>query len=472
MKTVVKVVLVLILLIAAALLFVLFHDFDSPELGQKVLTKASAATGIKLNATGFKFNVRKGLFVENLQAQGKFDGGSYDATLGKLVLEHELGPLLHGDVVVKRIEIDQPNVNVTMVEQTPKEKKPASEKERAEKPAKEPKEPEKPKDKQLSFRIDNVLLSGGNVTIQQEGSADSKTELKGIKVTLKNITTAPMAQSLLQGLSAQGDFFAKEIDTANLKITDIAGKLTANQGQYDLKDLSLMTDYGELKASTTVNFNSNPFVYQITFLADKVDLNKLTDARGGFGPASLDFTGNGFGVAPKDLKGSGNLKLESGNLPDHDALVQVENILGRKGLAGSAYQPATAPYTIENGQITIKQFDLKSTQINVDLSGWVNLDNQLKFDMTVQTPRAGIKIKPIPDQVFDLIADDKGWIQIPMSLSGTTKNPKVIPDVNAIMASAGHGAKREAKEKAQEGAKKAVGKAGDKLRKKLNKPPG
>ncbi|HET6267225.1 MAG TPA: hypothetical protein VFG11_05865, partial [Acidobacteriota bacterium] len=231
MKTVVKVALVLILLTAAALLFVLFHDFDSPELGQKVLKKASAATGIQLNATGFKFNVRKGLFVENLQAQGKFDGGSYDAKLGKLILEHELVPLLHGDIMVKRIEIDQPNVNVTMVEQAPKEAKPASEKERAEKPAKEAEPTEKTKDKQLTFRIDNVLLSDGNVTIQQEGDPKSKTELKGIKITLQNVTTAPMAPSLLQGLSGNGDFFAKEIDTTSLKITDVAGKLTANQGQ-------------------------------------------------------------------------------------------------------------------------------------------------------------------------------------------------------------------------------------------------
>src|SRR5262249_14051022 len=248
----------------------------------------------------------------NLQAQGKFDGGTYDAKLGKLILEHELVPLLHGDIMVKRIELDQPNVNVVMVEQTPKEAKPASEKERAEKPAKEAEPTEKTKDKQLTFRIDNVLLSDGNVTIQQEGDPKSKTELKGIKITLQNVTTAPMAPSLLQGLSGDGDFFAKEFDTTRLKIWDVGGKLSENQGDHELRDLALKTDYGTLKASTTVNFNSNPFVYQSTFLADQIDLNKLTNSRSGFGPASLDLSANGFGVSPKDFKGTGNLKLEKG----------------------------------------------------------------------------------------------------------------------------------------------------------------
>jgi uncharacterized protein involved in outer membrane biogenesis len=466
MKTAVKVVLVLVLLIAAGLIFILFWNFDSPELGQKVLKTASGATGIQLNATGFKFNVRKGLFVNDLQATGNFEGGHYEAQLGKLILEHELWPLFRGDIVIKRVELEKPDINVVMVERTPKEPKPASEKEHSGKPTQEAEITEKTKDKQLSFRIDKVLLSDGSITIQQKGVTNGKTELKGIKISLQDITTEPMAQSLLQGLSAQGDFWTKEIDTASLKISDVAGKLTANQGQFELKDLSLMTDYGELKASTTVNFNANPFVYQITFLANKIDLNKLTDSREGFGPASLDFSGNGFGVAPKDLKGTGSLKLEKGNLPDHDALVQVENILGRPGLAGAVYQPTTVPYSIENGQITIKQFSLESEQIGVNLSGWVNLENQLHFNMNVQTPRAGIKIRPIPDQVFDVIADDKGWIQIPMALSGTTKNPKVVPDVSAIMAAAGHGAKREQQQKAQESINKALGKAQQQLKKK------
>ena len=47
------------------------------------------------------------------------------------------------------------------------------------------------------------------------------------------------------------------------------------------------------------------------------------------------------------------------------------------------------------------------------------------------------------------MSDDKGWVPIPIHISGTTENPRVRPDGGALVAQAGSGLKREASDAAK-----------------------
>ena len=58
--------------------------------------------------------------------------------------------------------------------------------------------------------------------------------------------------------------------------------------------------------------------------------------------------------------------------------------------------------------------------------------------------------------MLDVLADDSGWVPIPMTVSGTLEESKVRPDTQALTAQAKSGAKREVKEAATEAAEGAL----------------
>ena len=73
--------------------------------------------------------------------------------------------------------------------------------------------------------------------------------------------------------------------------------------------------------------------------------------------------------------------------------------------------------------------------------------------MAVRTPRPEIRMVTVPPAVLDALADQEGWVRIPMKVTGTRNAPRVSPDMVALLADARH-----------EGGKALGNKAAEKLR--------
>jgi hypothetical protein len=50
-----------------------------------------------------------------------------------------------------------------------------------------------------------------------------------------------------------------------------------------------------------------------------------------------------------------------------------------------------------------------------------------------------LRIAGVPDEVFDGLTDEKGWVAIPFKITGTRLQPRVVPDTEALMAEARRG---------------------------------
>jgi hypothetical protein len=103
-----KKLLVVFVIILVFAVFLLTRDWDSPELGQALLDKAGETTGIKMTATVFRFNLLKGVVLEDLRARSEEPGRTFQFSMDHVVLEHRLGPLLSGTVAIERIALDKP----------------------------------------------------------------------------------------------------------------------------------------------------------------------------------------------------------------------------------------------------------------------------------------------------------------------------------------------------------------------------
>jgi hypothetical protein len=91
--------------------------------------------------------------------------------------------------------------------------------------------------------------------------------------------------------------------------------------------------------------------------------------------------------------------------------------------------------------------------VGLEASGWSSLEGPLELSVAVRTPRPEVHIANLPPAVLDALVDQEGWVRIPLKVTGTRSDPRVTPDMAALLADA-----------RREGGKALASKAGDKLR--------
>jgi hypothetical protein len=109
---------------------------------------------------------------------------------------------------------------------------------------------------------------------------------------------------------------------------------------------------------------------------------------------------------------------------------------------GAAYQATRAEFSIADNIATLAPFRFETARARLDTAGKANLDGPLDLELSVATPREGIRIGGVGSDVLDLLTDEQGWVPIPMSVAGTMEDPKVRLDTKALLSQAGAGYKR------------------------------
>jgi hypothetical protein len=212
-------------------------------------------------------------------------------------------------------------------------------------------------------------------------------------------------------------------------------------------------DEGRFSAEMTLDFNPTPFTYTLNAQGDPLNFNAMVGAQVGFGPGNLRIDAEGVGSDSKEVKATGSLALAEGEFPAISALSQVDEKLGKKVLVGSTYKQTELRFRLANNRVTIEPFPFETERAKLELDGTLNLEGPLGLNLAVGTLRDGISVEGVGETVLDVLADDKGWVMIPMTIKGTKDDPKVRPDSKALLAQAGEGTKRMATEAATDAIK-------------------
>ena len=111
-------------------------------------------------------------------------------------------------------------------------------------------------------------------------------------------------------------------------------------------------------------------------------------------------------------------------------------------MVGSEYETTDARFTVLNNRVDLEGFSLETAPAGLDIGGWVDLEGRLRMQIGLRTQREGLSIPRLPPAVLDTLADEKGWVTIPLQVTGTLESPTVAPDVNALTSQAATGATR------------------------------
>ncbi len=472
-------------LLVLAVIAVLFTEFDSPRLGQLALGEVGKASGFDLKAEGFRLNLLRGLELEGVEARAT-DGGM-TASVDKLVLKHRPADLLGGTLTVTEILIESPKVELTddgeatvaEPQPAPANAEPAAEAEGGEA------EGGDAEATSLDLAIQTIRLENGHV-IQRttsEGITET-TEVRGLEVEIHDLqlgaepadgtleaggrgevriaevvltageettTISDVEVDLdqltldrglaLAGTSMQGKLRLAEVVSATPEATEtlvekLAGRLALEAGGFRLDELEINAPQGVFQGEITADVGADPLTYTLDLHGDALDTAVLLglgvpQERGkrntmpGLGTSTFKLQASGESSDLARVAGKGGLTINGGELPDHPALAQVEQLLGNVALIGAGYETFPLEFDIRSHRIHLAPTKLTAGPVSLTLGGWVDFDGPLEMKLTVLAPQEGLRIKEIPAEVLAVLAEDDGRINLPMLLTGTADGSKV-----------------------------------------------
>jgi hypothetical protein len=269
---------------------------------------------------------------------------------------------------------------------------------------------------------------------------------------MRNVGFDPKAASLA-GLSAEGTLGIREMVFDTLNLTETRGDFQLADAVFVIPELTFAMPYANFTASAKLDFQRAPFKYSMNAKGDPLDVNGMVGAKEGFDRATLHLEVQGAGPETKDLRADGLLALQEGRFPDAPMFSRIDAALGKKAVVDSPYKATEVSFRMENNRVILAPFRFESGDARLDLKGTMALEGSIDFDLSLATPREGLQIEGMGSSALDLLADEDGWVPVPIHITGTLEDPKARPDVKALASQAGRGVKREATEKATDALK-------------------
>ena len=133
------------------------------------------------------------------------------------------------------------------------------------------------------------------------------------------------------------------------------------------------------------------------------------------------------------LIGSGTLSTKDVSLEGVAVIQQVADILQKPSLKNTRVKDMKIEFTIENGRVNTKPFDIKLGDYKMNISGTTGLDQTIDYRGKITIPESLGKVSKLGT--------------VDMLIGGTFTSPKVSIDLEAL-----------AKNAAKEAAKNAIGK--------------
>lgn len=469
---------VMVLLLVAAAAVAVTMDWDSPALGQALLDQAAAAGGLELEAEGFRLNLLKGLQLEKVRVRSPMDGGSLSATADKLVLKHQVGPLLRGEVLVDEIVLLRPELELVSSE-SGDSGAPASGSTGSAPSAGGGSEADTATEVQataggpqgaeeegsgLKLRIRRFAIVDGTLVTRVEGVDEPPTEVRGLDLELRDLTTDTTAASLIQGLTGVGELEAEELLAGETRASEVTGTLKIEGGHLLVSDCDFETDFGGLVLSTfDLDLNHDPYRFAMTLVGDALQTHPfLGGADGaGFGSGRLNLELKGDLSETMNLDGQGGLAVNTGELPTTEILSALEDLL-RIQLVGQKYDPFAVGFAIGQERVSAEPFRLVVGDVELAIGGGAGLfDETLGLDLGAIAPRAYFDIDEIPKEVIEALTDVDGRVNLPIQIAGTLGQPKVTFDRSAWGDLARRRLEQEAQKQIEKGLLRLLGGSDD-----------
>ena len=226
-----------------------------------------------------------------------------------------------------------------------------------------------------------------------ESSAEESDEEVGVLVVPKNIDfnmNVDMAEVLFQ----------------NINLRNLKGKLIVKDGTVDMKNLSMNTMGGAVVMNgsySTAKDESNPELKAsfalngLSFAQTYKELDMVRQMAPIFENLNGNFSGkiavdadldNTMSPNLETLTANGSFNTRDLNLSGVAIIDQIADVTGHKELKNLNAKDLNVEFTINDGRIRTKPFDIKMGNMNLNLSGTTGLDQTIDYTGRLKLPES------------------------------------------------------------------------------------
>lgn len=231
----------------------------------------------------------------------------------------------------------------------------------------------------------------------------------------------------------------KQVLFDNMTFGNVNGKLTVKEGRVDMKNLSMNTMGGNVvmngyystadiaKPEMNAGFKLNT----ISFAQAYKELNMVRKLAPIFEGLKGDFSGNlniqtllDAAMSPvlPTLQGNGSLSTKDLSLSGVKVIDQIAEAVNQPSLKELKVKDMTIDFTIKDGRIATKPFDIKLGSYVVNLSGSTGLDQTIDYSGKVKLPASAGELSKLTT--------------LDLKIGGTFTSPKVSLDTKSMASQA------------------------------------
>ena len=243
----------------------------------------------------------------------------------------------------------------------------------------------------------------------------------------------------------------------NMNFENVAGELVVKNSKVDMKNLSLNTMGGEVVVNGSYatpenvapRLNAGLKLSNIGFAKAYNDLNVVRKLAPIFNGLTGDFSGNvkidtelddTMSPVLSTLSGSGALSTKDLSLNNVKVIQIVADVVNKPSLKDTRVKDLNVEFTIKDGKVHTKPFDIKMGDYKMNLSGSTGLDQTIDYKGEITIPTSAGKVAQLGT--------------VDMLIGGTFTSPKVSIDMASL-------AKKAAAQAATKALDKLLGKESD-----------
>ena len=220
-----------------------------------------------------------------------------------------------------------------------------------------------------------------------------------------------------------------------MALNTIDGKLLVKNGKVDMKNLSLNTMGGEIVVNGFYNapadvqpeFNASLKMNDIVFAQAYRELDMVQKLAPVFSGITGSFSGNMsintkldemMSPVVQTLTGSGALSTKEVSMDSVKVIQMVADILQKPSLKNTRVKDMKVEFTINDGRVYTKPFDIKLGEYKMNLSGSTGLDQTIDYSGKIDIPQSLGKVSSLGT--------------VDMTIGGTFTSPKVGIDLESM----------------------------------------
>lgn len=284
----------------------------------------------------------------------------------------------------------------------------------------------------------NIHSNYFNLNDFMTASTDSTAQTTATAATEATTTEATASAGIIEvprNIDFQMDATMKKVLFDNMTFTNMMGKLMVKDGKVDMKNLSMNTMGGNVVMNgyySTANtkkpeMNAAFKLNNIAFAEAYKELNMIRQMAPIFESLKGNFSGNmnvqtelDAAMSPvlETLQGSGSLSTKDLSLSGVKAIDQIAEAVNKPELKNMKVKDMTLDFTVKDGRIATKPFDIKLGDYVMNLSGTTGLDQTIAYSGKIKLPASAGNLAKLST--------------IDLKIGGTFASPKVSLDTQSM----------------------------------------